>query len=81
MAIIAKFDAKAKKIKIEIDFDPAKKYPDSKSGKAKTIGNNGWGSPVDDGPENLRVGINAYLMNKKPEKKEEPTEGVKKEKK
>lgn len=74
MAIKMEYDAKSKKIKIEIDYDPKKKYPDSKSGKAKSVGNNGWGAPVDGAPEDvagkLRVGINAYVMNKEPEKKE-----------
>jgi hypothetical protein len=60
MAITVKHDEKAKKILVEIDYDPKKKYPDSKSGKTYMVGTTGKDPSVPGLPD-VCVGVNCYV--------------------
>jgi len=64
MAITMKYDEKAKKIFVEIDYDPKKKYPDSKSGKTFMVATNG-ANPKVEGLPMVCVGINCYVKKEK----------------
>jgi hypothetical protein len=54
MPASAKYDAKRKKIVIEIDYDHAKDYPDNRpEGKSKALDSNGNSRKIEGAPDNV----------------------------
>jgi len=59
--MITKYDAKTKLVTISFAYDPAAKYPASKSGKTSLVGTTGGNVVVAGTNGLLKVGVNAFI--------------------
>jgi hypothetical protein len=59
--MITKYDAKTKTVTISFSYDPAAKYPASKSGKTSLVGTTGGNVVVSGTNGLLKVGVNAFI--------------------